>query len=307
MPEIADSLVLVDYIHSREVVDSLIENTDFLSIYSRPEIDFHYRLDPNAPIEDIVDYWRMMSDIHFDETSMIMTFSVRAFRPEEAERIAAHVIELSEELVNELSMRARNDSVELAREEVRMAEERFREARAALAEFRDREREIDPTATATSQQEIVGALQSQLSEQQALLSSLRATMSEDAPRVLYVKNQIEALRRQIAAERESVARPEEIGGASDPMLTRRLSRFEELEAEREFAQEAYTSALAALETARMEAAKQQRYLAVFVRPAVPQEALYPEGLRWTLIVAAGLLLGWGILALVAAAFRDKMA
>lgn len=59
-------------------------------------------------------------------------------------------------------------------------------------------------------------------------------------------------------------------------LTGQLATYETLEVERNFAQQAYTSALSSLEKARVEADRQERYLAVYSTPAVPQYPLYPR-------------------------------
>jgi capsular polysaccharide transport system permease protein len=301
--EASDSYILQEYIHSREMVEILIEEANFIEIYSRPSADAYYRLDPDGAIEDYVDYWTMMSHVDFDIDTGIIHMSVRAFRPADAETITAKVIEKSEQLVNELSRRAREDSVRQAREEVSLAEERFAESRKAVAAYRGTEREIDPTAVAETRQTLVGELEAQVALRESELRALLSTMSEESPRVVYVENQLAALRRQIRAERERVATEEE--GYDQVALTERLSRFEELLAEREFAEKAYVSALAALEQARVEALRQQRYLAVFVRGAAPEDALYPEALRWTAILFGALLLGWGVICLVGAAIRDR--
>ncbi|MEM7695514.1 MAG: hypothetical protein AAF318_13760 [Pseudomonadota bacterium] len=302
--ETADSYILQEYIQSREVVDILVREANFVAIYSRPEADPYYRLDPNGSIEDFVSYWQMMSAVEFDTDTGIISLIIRAFRPEDAQTITAKVVETSEALVNELSLRAREDGVKTARNEVQVAEERFAESRKSLASYRGTEQEIDPTASATSQQTIVATLEGELATRQSELRALRATMSENAPRVVYVQNQINALQRQIAAERLSVAVAED--GNQRPVLTERLSRYEELLAEREFAEKAYISSLASLETARIEALKQQRYLAVFVNGRAPQDATYPEAIRWTLMLFGTLLAIWGACALIAAAIRDRI-
>ena len=56
--------------------------------------------------------------------------------------------------------------------------------------------------------------------------------------------------------------------------------------------------------ARIDASQQQRYLATFVRPSLPQEALYPKRLLNTFIVFAGSLLLWALGVLVAYSIRD---
>lgn len=303
--EIADSFIVQEYVQSREMVEILIAEANFLEIYSRPSADPYYRLNPELPIEDLVKYWEMMSDVQFDTETGIIDLVVRAFRPSDVEQITRKVIEKSEALVNLLSLRSREDSLRSARRELQLAEERYAEARKEVARWRGSEREIDPEAVATAQTALVSGLEVQLADLQSQLTALRATMSENSPRVVYVRNHIEALKRQIATERLSVAVPEQEDG--QPVLTERLARYEELLAEREFAQQSYASALAALESARMEALKQQRYLAVFVTGMAPQESTYPQGIRWTLIVFFALLLCWGLFALIAAAIRDRVA
>ncbi|XWN33193.1 MAG: hypothetical protein ROR55_09035 [Devosia sp.] len=303
--ESADSYILQEYIHSREMVEALVSEANFLEIYSRPNVDAYYRLDPSVPIEGLVEYWQTMSAVVFDVDTGIISLTIRAFRPGDAEVITRKVIEKSEALVNDLSMRAREDGVRSAQREVKIAETRFADARKALAGYRGTEREIDPTAAAATRQGLVGNLEGELATLEAQLNALLATMSETSPRVTYVKNQIRATREQIEAERRRVAVADE--GQSQPVLTERLSRYEELLAEREFAEKAYVSALAALEAARIEALKQQSYLAVFVRGAAPEESTFPEGFRWTAILAASLFLVWGVMALIAAAVRDRVA
>ncbi|GAB5375220.1 MAG: RkpR [Acuticoccus sp.] len=302
--EVADSFIVQEYIQSREMVEILIAEANFLEIYSRPSADPYYRLNPELPIEDLVAYWQMMSTVEFDTETGIIDLIVRAFRPSDVEQITRKVIEKSEALVNLLSLRSREDSLRSARRELQLAEERYSEARKEVARWRGSEREIDPEAVATAQTALVSGLEVQLADLQSNLIALRATMSENSPRVVYVRNQIEALKRQIATERLSVAVAD--ADQSQPVLTERLARYEELLAEREFAQQSYSSSLAALEQARMEALKQQRYLAVFVTGMAPQESTYPKGIRWTLIVFGVLFLSWGLFALVAAAIRDRV-
>lgn len=303
--EIADSHILQAYIQSREMVEALIKEANFLEIYSRPSADQYYRLDPTLPIESLVSYWEMMSDVTYHIDTGIIDLTVRAFRPADAEVITATVLRKAEELVNELSRRAREDSVRMADNEVRIAEQRFKDARTAVAGYRTQELEIDPTATATARQSVISGLQSDLAQLQSQLTAIRKTMSDNSPRVIYVRTQIEAIERQIEAERTSVAIPQE--NATQPVLTDRLSRYEELLAEREFAEQAYISTLSTLESARVEALKQQRYLAVFVRGTAPEDTQYPQGLRWTLILFGTLLAIWGLIAMIGAAIRDRMA
>ena len=58
-----------------------------------------------------------------------------------------------------------------------------------------------------------------------------------------------------------------------------MGSYEQLESERGFAEKAYQHALEALDRSRMNADRQQVYIASFVQPSLPEEALYPKRLR----------------------------
>ncbi len=301
--EIADSFIIQEFILSRSMVQALISEANFLEVYSRPSIDPYYRLDPTLPIEALVSYWNMMAKVDYELETGILTLTIRAFRPSDAEAITRKVIEKSEALVNEISLRSREDSVRAAQREVDIAETRYADARKEVASYRGTTQEISPEKTAESRQSLVGNLEAEVANLESLLTSLRSTMSDNSPRVTYVRNQIEALQRQITAERQRVAVGQD--GEDDSVLTERLSRYEELVAEREFALNQYQSAYETLEAARIEALKQQRYLTVFVRGDAPEESTYPQATRWIAILGVTCFLMWGLMILISAAIRDR--
>ena len=300
--ETADTYIILSYIHSRDLIEELDKRINLREIYDRPEADFYYRFDPTKPIEDFVDYMRTMISTEFDTFSGVVTLTVRAFRPEDAQLVAENVLAASERLVNELSRRARDDSLRESRAEVAKSEQRLRLARAMIATFRGSESEIDPAAAAAAQQGVITQLEGQATGIESQLNALRQTMSASAPPVVQLESQLAAVRKQADVERQKVAL--ERGGTTGTALTQRLTRYEELLTEREFAERAYVSSLASLEGARLEADRKQRYLAVFVSPRSAEEALYPQGLRWTAVVFGVCLIVWGIFSIIIAGVRD---
>jgi len=197
----------------------------------------------------------------------------------------------------------RDDAVNEAKSEVARAENRLRLARTAIVRFRQETKIIDPSLMAQSEHEIVTQLEHALVKAKSELSAVLQSMSDNAPRVVEMRRQISALEKQIEDERTKSALR---GSGTNQPLTRNLKIYEELITEREFAEKAYISTLASLESARITADRQQRYLAVFVNPRLPQEALYPERLRWSLVVFAAAFLIWGIGSLAIASIRDHM-
>ncbi|TWG99905.1 capsular polysaccharide transport system permease protein [Mesorhizobium sp. J18] len=299
----SDSYILLKYLESRDIVENLEADFPFRQSYGTDDADILSRMDPDLEIEQVVEYWQRRIHTAFDNTSGIITFEVEAFTPQDARHIAALVLDYSKALVNELSRQARNDAVAYANMEVERAEERLKAALDSVRRFREDERALDPASSARIQLELIGNLEKQLAEYRARIAALRETVDVSSPSLRNLIRQAEALEAQIAAQRSETSAPDEASGGA---LTGQLATFETLEVERNFAQQAYTSALSSLEKARVEADRQQRYLAVYSTPAVPQYPLYPRRVLNSFLIFAGLSLIWGIGTLIVYAVRDHV-
>lgn len=298
---VTDSYMVVDFIESRDLIDQLQERIDLSAIYDRHEADFLMRLDGTSSKEDLVRYFSRMTSIYFDNTSQILTLEVQAFTPEDARLVSATILELVGELVNEVSETARADTMRSAEREVARIEALLREHRRKMTDFRQTEQDLDPSASAEAQTRLLGELEGQLAALDTRMSSLRGFLSEDAPRVRVLSSQIDALQRQVEAQRARLGvSPESSGsaaaGGANPAnsITTRIATYEDLAVDLEFLQQAYLAALASREAARMEADRAQRYVAVFVRPSLPQKSVYPKRIQNILIFAAFATMLWGI-------------
>ena len=145
-----DAYIITDYIHSRAIIDDLAGKIDIKAIFQRPEGDFWARLKNNPSTDELTDYWKQMVGTYIDGPSGIVTLTVRAFRPADAEMLAQAVIDASEKLANLVSTRARMTIMRQAEDEVRRSEGLVRTALADMRNFRDQQGFIDPVAAATS-------------------------------------------------------------------------------------------------------------------------------------------------------------
>ena len=296
-----DSYIVADYILSSDFVSALQERIDLRSLYSLPGIDFFSRITSRGEIEHTTEYWASMTDVFFDSTKGTVQLEVSAYRPEDALVIAGHAVQLASELVNRISEEARNDALRSALADVERAEFRVRVLRQAMQEFRERERIADPVSRAGSAQELIATLQGELARIDSEIASSGAFLADDAPSMVVMKARRQSIVDQIDAARGQIDGSTAVQGGD---VARMLSGFEELEVERQFAQQAYTTALASLEAARAEADRNQRYLAVFVQPRLPETAKYPEAGLITLTTFAFLLLGWIIAVLIYYGIRE---
>jgi capsular polysaccharide transport system permease protein len=89
-------------------------------------------------------------------------------------------------------------------------------------------------------------------------------------------------------------------------LSRQLGSYEQLESERRFAEAAYQHALQGLDQARANADRQQVYIASFVPPSLPEDALYPRQWRSLGVVALIAFALWAIGGLAVQSIRDHL-
>jgi len=272
----ADSYVVVQYLASRAVIEDLSRTLDLREMFSRPEADWLARLDLPVSIEEMVRYWKGQVDAFFDASNGTIVVKARAFTPQDAFILAEGILAASERLVNELSARARRDALRSADDEVGRAESRLKSALTRLREFRDREGIIDPRKTADATVALAGRVRDELVRADTELATLKHYMREDAPSVKMLEARIQSLE----AERRSVeSEVTDTEKTRSEALSRVMGSYEQLESERTFAENSYQHALQALDRSRMNADRQQLYLATFVRPTLPEEALYPRRLR----------------------------
>ena len=301
-----DAEIIHEFIRSQRMVELVLEAMPLERIYNRPTDDVVFRLGEDQPIEEIVDYWNWMTDVSYDSGSGIVNFEARAFDPDSAREISAFVLEQSTRLVNALSETARNDAVQVARDVLTEAEDRLRAVRREIRAFRDVEQELDPTENARAALGLVTALESDLARAQVELDSQLELVGERSPRIQVLRQRIASLEKQIADERARLG-----AGAQSPAAGRGrafpdlLARYEELAVDREFAENAYVSALGAYEQAQVEARRQMRYLAPHIEPTTSVAAQYPERALLSLIVFLVLSVVWAVLVLVLYNIRDR--
>ncbi|CAN7624095.1 RkpR, polysaccharide export protein [Ensifer adhaerens] len=294
---VSDSYILMDYIMSERVVAAADQRFNLEKIYATRGLDYFYGIGSNLAVEDKLEYWKDMVAVNFDHASGIIQVTVKAFEPKQAQAITQFIVENSDNLVNGLSLAARNDVLRATQDEVLASEARLGRARVALRHYRDKSQEISPEEEAKLAVQLIASLEQQRTQLNADLVTARNQMDESTPRIRLLKTRIGSIEQQLSIERQRLGTGERRAGAdalSAHDVAGRIAEFEELETEREFAERAYTASLASLEKARIEANNRQRYLAVFIEPTLSELAQYPTRFMSALLVTLGLLFAWGI-------------
>lgn len=284
---------ILQYIRSRDALKDLQAHNNIEAKFSSPAADFLSRypsLFRQRSFENLYKYYGSMVGANVDQENGLATLEVRAFSPQDAFDINSRLLNLSEQLVNRLNLRAEGTAVAEAQRRVGEAEDRVRNARLALSAYRNQQDLFDPTKQAAGVLEISNKFVSEQASLQAQLDLMRRVAPRN-PSIPALENRIVALNREIAAQNgRAVGTPTGIAS--------KLSAYEKLNVEEEFATQMLTAANASLEQARTDAQKQQFYLERVVEPNKPDAATLPHGLKMTLVVFAAAMclyfIGWMI-------------
>ncbi|MEM0949208.1 MAG: hypothetical protein AAGK37_17555 [Pseudomonadota bacterium] len=296
-----DSEILYDYIRSQGLVQLIDDDLDLRTAYNHPDRDPVFTLGADRSVEDVLSYWDRMVRVAVDANTGIIDLEVRAFTPEDAQLIAETIISRSADLVEDLSRVAREDAMRFTVQEVANAEQRLKDLRVRIRQFRLEHQIIDPEADVESQVGIISALQSSLAEALIDFENIQSYSAEEDPRLLNLQRRIDAIRNQIANERSSIAGDPAAGRS----LTEIIGEYEELLVDLEFSQNAYIAALAAEEQARIEANRRSRYLAVHVPPTRAEESIYPQKAILLLVIAACAFSFWAVVVMIYYNVRDR--
>jgi capsular polysaccharide transport system permease protein len=244
-----------------------------------------------------------MVSAHFDQVTGIAIAQVRAFTPEDALLIANSLVTLSEELVNRLASRTQNDAVRFAQNEVTRAEERLKNIRAKLTEYRNRVGVIDPaTSMVASNSTLVQGLRATLAQLEMQMQTLRfQNLQPNAPAMITLQNQVNSTKAQLASIEGSVGR-----NKTGDALSAVVAEYEQLDLERQFAQNMVTSTMAALDTARASAAAQHLYITPYVTPSLPESSMYPRRILSIFTVAGLALIVWLIGLLIGRSVFERL-
>jgi len=313
----SDTDILYAYLQSQTLVSAVDARLDLDRIWGAPHArDPLFAYNPAGTIEDLHSYWPRMVRVSHDTSTGLITLDVHAFDPQAARDITRTIEALSSDMINDLMGIARGDRMAHARTELERAETRVTTARAALTMFRARNNMVDPLQDLEGEIGVIHQLQAQLAEEMIALDMLRGQMNTgqtgtttqanrraqvtDA-RITQGQNRVVIIQDRIAAEREKFG--SNTGENRDyAALT---GEYEKLAADRDMAQAAHVTALAAYDMTRAEAMRQSRYLAAYTTPTLAQSSTHPNRPVLVALIAAALTLGWSVITMAGYSLRDR--
>jgi capsular polysaccharide transport system permease protein len=295
-----DTAAAQDFIASRDAVRKLERQNDLRAVLSRPEGDFVTRFPGimfwRKDFEALFSRYEHFVSVETDTTTGVTALRVKAYRPEDAHRVATALLTYSEQLINDLNERARRDALDTASREVDRAEQRIAEIQGELTAYRVKQKMLDPKTASTGVLELIGQMNAAQTNARAQLGELLKN-APNSPQIPLVKTRIASLDKLIAEERAKLS------GETDSVVAT-LTEYERLTLERELAEKALASAFTSLEAARIEAQRQQLYLETIAQPNLADYPLYPKRAVSFAVILASCLLAYGIAWLLVASARE---
>lgn len=266
-----DTNLVNEFLQSRDAIKRLAEKDKLLQALAHPQGDVFYGFPTvlsGSSREDLYQHYSSFIDVSYQASTGITTLQVRAFTPEDAQRLAKALLTHAEDVVNALNRRARVDAVRFSETVATAAEKRVIEAQKRLAVFRNREGVLDPERQSVATLELINKL---FAEKLALETTLTATQTAtpNNPKIPAILNRLTAIEKEIAALQGGLT-----GGKAS--MASKLAEFERLNLERELAAKSLTAALSTLERARQDAVRQQLYLERVVEPNLADKSQYPK-------------------------------
>lgn len=301
----SDGDILYEFILSQSLVQKVDEKLGLVDHYSANwQSDPVFSLWANPTIEDLQWYWKRTVRVSFDARTGLTEVQVLAFSPDMAQAITREILAQSQQMINDLNEQARSDAMRYATADLEEALTRLKSAREALTAFRSRTQIVDPESDLQGRMGVMSNLQQQLAEALIDYDLLEMTSTRKSdPRIQQAKRRIEVIRDRIDQERRSFSAedPATQAGAYPSMI----AEYEGLVVDREFAEESYRAALAAVDLARAKAERQSRYLATYIDPTLPERSQYPQRFMIAGLFALFVVFAWAVLVMIYYSIRDR--
>lgn len=274
-----DSMTVQGYLQSRDAMLRLDAEQGFRAHFSDPAIDPIQRLDPDASQEDAYKTYKRNVLVAYDPTEGIIKLEVIAADPAVSQKFAESLVAYAEEQVDQMTQRLREDQMSGARESYQDAEAKLIAAQQRVVQLQETYKVLSSEVEVQLISAQIGNLETQLSADRLSLQQMESNPQPNKARMEPLKRRIAALEAEIALLRGKLTED----NADGDSLAKIQGELLVAQADVQTRQLLLGQSAQAMETARIEANRQTRYLEVSVSPVAPDEATYPRAFENTIV------------------------
>jgi capsular polysaccharide transport system permease protein len=297
-----DSIAVQGYLQSLEAMMRLENDVGFRAHFQDPKIDELQRLPPDATMQETFGVYQDFVRIAYDPTEGLIRMEVRAADPQIAATWANHLIGYAEEQVDHLTQRLRADQMNEAEAVYDEAQEALTASQRSLVELQERFKVLSSDSELTLLITQISTLETQLTQERLSLAQMEANPRPNQARMEPIRQRIATLESEIATLRARMTEGSEGASSLAEVQAELLVAQADLETRRLI----LSQALQAVETARIEANRQVRFLSVSVKPIPPDEPAYPRAFENTLVTLLILLGIYLMVSMTVAILREQV-
>ena len=263
---IEDSRYLQSYLNSPQVLNDLEKDFPFGEKYKRTFPDLLSGLGANPTKEEKYNFYQKQISIILNDISGIITINTFAFDPKSSFQLNEYLIKKAEEFTNQLNQDVCKEQYKFAQKEVKKNLEKFNKAGQELENFQLKNKSLDLSNDALSTSNLISTLESKLAEKKVELATLRRKfLKTDAPEIIEVEALVDEIKNLIKIERQLLVSP------NGKNLNKKVMLLNKLKSKLAFEENLYNSALATVESTRINSLQQQRFLANLSDPFEAEE------------------------------------
>ena len=299
---VQDSIVVQDYLLSREAFLRLDAEHGFSDRLRAEDIDVLNRLSADATEDDAYDLFRKNVTIGYDPTEGVIRMKVIAPNPALSQAYSESLVKYAEERVDGLSQEARGDQVTDSEVRYKEAEQDMLDAQDKVLALQQRRGILSVEAEVSSQMAIINQMETELETKKFDLAEVRDNERPNPIRENVLISQIDRLEARVQELRN------ELTETTDTTLSLAKISAELSIAQTELAtrQALLQQTLQQVETARIEANRQVRYLSIAIKPIAPVEATYPKKFEYTVLAFVIFLSIYIVLSLTLSILREQV-
>lgn len=275
-----DSITVQGYLQSQDAMQRLEADNGFRAHFSDPSIDPIQRLAADSTETAMYKLYKKTVRIAYDPTEGVIKMEVKAASPEKAVEFSEALIGYAEEQVDNMTQRVREDQMKGARESYEDAERKYQEANVKVVQLQEKFKVLSSEVEISLITSQISQLDTQLTQDKLSLAQMEANQNPNKARMEPLQRRIATLEEQIAILRAKLTEND----ADGLSLAQVQSDLLVAQADAQTRQLLLAQSLQAMETARVEANRQTRYLSIGVHPVAPDEAAYPRAFENTAVV-----------------------
>ncbi|WP_027244405.1 capsule biosynthesis protein [Leisingera daeponensis] len=274
-----DSIAVQSYLMSKEAMLRLDREAGFKAHFTQDWLDPIQRLESDPTNEEAYATYSRNVKIGYDPTEGVVRMEVSAAAPEAAAEFSRKLISYAQEKVNSLSQQKRADQMSEAESALEEAEAQRRAAQERLVVLQQQGSVLDPEGVVAALRQQISNFEIQLEEKRLELAALEDNARPNRAKVSGAEADIRRLETVIASLNNRMVD----ASAGENSLANLRIQIQMAQADLATRDLMLQSALQQVETTRLEANRQVRYLTTAVEPVPSDEPSYPRKFENTVL------------------------